>query len=127
MQRLFSMFPQGGPGIALLLLRFSVTGVFLFRFWAHLASTVPQWIFFVVCLFSLSLCVGLFTPLLAVLVCLIGIYSLIHTGVGTALINLCATLDAGALALLGPGAYSVDALLYGRRVVVVPASKPPQR
>jgi len=28
-------------------------------------------------------------------------------------------LDAAALALLGPGAYSVDARLFGRRVTIV--------
>jgi hypothetical protein len=34
-------------------------------------------------------------------------------------------LDAAALGLLGPGAYSIDARLFGRRVTVLPARSDP--
>ena len=37
------------------------------------------------------------------------------------------TLTSAALALLGPGAYSVDARLFGRRLLVVPPRKDTDR
>ena len=36
-------------------------------------------------------------------------------------------IDAAALALLGPGAYSVDARLFGRRVTVIAPRKDRER
>ena len=84
MQRLFSMFPQGGPGIALILLRLSVAGIFLFQFWTRFGALLPGWILFVVGIVALSLVAGLFTPILCVLVCLAEIYNLMHANAGGA-------------------------------------------
>jgi uncharacterized membrane protein YphA (DoxX/SURF4 family) len=120
------MFPQGGPGIALLLFRFSVAGIFLYEFWTHFAPRVSQWASLIVFVVALCVGIGIFTPLLAVLICLADIYYLTQAGSGDAAIHIAAILNAVALAFLGPGAYSVDARLYGRRVVVVPAPKHPE-
>jgi uncharacterized membrane protein YphA (DoxX/SURF4 family) len=38
----------------------------------------------------------------------------------------CDAVQAIALACLGAGAYSVDAILYGRRVVVLPKDRGPE-
>jgi len=123
MQRLFSMFPQGGPGIALILLRLSVAGIFLWKFWTRFGAIVPTWILFGVVVVSLSLGLGLFTPIVCTLICLAETYYLVHAGMGGVILNASAILNAAALALLGPGAYSIDAWLYGRRVVLVPPRK----
>ena len=120
MQRLFSMFPQGGPGIALLLLRVSVAGITLFRFWTHYGALASRWTLLAVIAPALALSLGFLTPILSVLVCLVAVFSLVQ-GHSDALVDVSTTLNAVALALLGPGAYAVDAWLYGRRVVVVPA------
>jgi uncharacterized membrane protein YphA (DoxX/SURF4 family) len=120
MQRLFSMFPQGGPGIALLLLRVSVAGITVFRFWTHYGALAPHWTLFPVIALALTLCLGFLTPILSVLVCLVAAFSIVQ-GHRDVLVDLFTILNAVALALLGPGAYSVDACLYGRRVIIVPA------
>jgi uncharacterized membrane protein YphA (DoxX/SURF4 family) len=70
-------------------------------------------------LISISLSVGFLTPFLAVIACAFAAATLLigpHSGNP---LYVFAILDAGALALLGPGAYSVDAKLFGRRVTVV--------
>jgi uncharacterized membrane protein YphA (DoxX/SURF4 family) len=120
MQRLFSMFPQGGPGIALLLLRVSVAGITVFRLWTHYGALGPYWVLLGVVVLALALCVGVLTPIVSVLICLVAVFSMVQ-GHGDVLVDISIILNAVALALLGPGAYSVDAWLYGRRVVVVPA------
>jgi hypothetical protein len=116
--RLFSMFPSGRPGIALLILRVSVAAMLL----AHgRISEIPAFssVFLVVLLLALSLCLGFATPLAATLYCIAGL-ALLPNAVGfdTKIIVL-SIPNAVVLALLGPGAYSLDARLFGRRVIVL--------
>jgi uncharacterized membrane protein YphA (DoxX/SURF4 family) len=40
-------------------------------------------------------------------------------------VALLVIVDALALAVLGPGAYSVDARLFGRREIIIPEQSPP--
>jgi len=115
-QRLFSAFPSGAPGIGLLLLRVSVAvGLALSFSWHQgipLAAVAASWL---VCA---ALCIGYFTPVFALLafvlqgalLCL----RLLSVEAGAVLL-----LDSLALALLGPGAYSLDARRFGRRVLDV--------
>jgi hypothetical protein len=120
MQRLFSMFPQGGPGLGLILLRLTVAGTFLFKFWTRSGALVPTYILFGVVVAALSLGIGIFTPIICALICVVESCYVVQAGTAGAIVNLSGILNAVALALLGPGAYSIDAWLYGRRVVVVP-------
>jgi len=122
-QRLFSMFPQGAPGLALILLRLTVAGTVLFKFWTRLGAIVPTYILFGVVVLALSVGVGIFTPITCVVICVAESYYMVRAGTAGVIMNLSAILNAVALALLGPGAYSIDAWLYGRRVVVVPPRK----
>jgi len=73
----------------------------------------------VVCLVSVSLSVGFLTPLLSVIAGVAIIANLLSGFDSGNSICLFSIVNAAALALLGPGAYSVDARLYGRRVIVV--------
>ncbi len=68
---------------------------------------------------SIALVAGCFTPFAAVLGLMLG---LIWSGpaTGTTAVATIIALNATALALLGPGAYSVDSYRFGRRVVVLP-------
>ena len=115
------MFPAGWPGRALLLLRSSVAVALLFDGYAH-RSALPVWIQGVAGLISLSLFAGIFTPVCAVLALVLHGAIWIGLGVDSAWLAVVISLDAVALALLGPGAYSVDSARFGRRVVILPPS-----
>jgi hypothetical protein len=116
------MFPQGGPGLALLLLRGSVLASFFATATRHagLMSTVLG--LAAVGLVALCLAIGFGTPVISVIAALAAVADIVAgppaRGVGVSGVLL---LDAAALGLLGPGAYSIDARLFGRRVTVLPA------
>ncbi|WNG29152.1 hypothetical protein F0U62_38020 [Cystobacter fuscus] len=117
MQRLFSMFPEGGPGAGLLLLRLSVALSLLLH-----PSGGPLMRAMLV-LPAIGLCLGVLTPPLAVMCCLFSFHDFMVMGGATLPEAGIKLLAAGALALLGPGAHSVDAWLFGRRVVTLPPRK----
>jgi len=66
------------------------------------------------------LCVGFLTPMVAILALLFHALAWSSPSIGSAGTTAIAVLDALALAMLGPGAYSIDAYRFGRRVVVLP-------
>jgi hypothetical protein len=80
-----------------------------------------------VCLAALSasLVLGLLTPLVSLLAGIIEV-AMPLTGGGAIVVVavLLGPLDAVVLLLLGPGAYSLDARLFGRRVVVLQPARP---
>jgi uncharacterized membrane protein YphA (DoxX/SURF4 family) len=112
------MFPTGSPGIALLFLRASVAIALLAEGYAR-RQDLPGWIEAAAILISVALSVGLLTPIAAVIG--LGLHGLIWftLGVGDAASTIVVSIDALALALLGPGAYSLDSYHFGRRVVVL--------
>ncbi len=118
------MFPSGWPGIALLLLRASAAAdVFLYAYGCQDGCLV--WVYAGLIAVAAALCAGIFTPMVAVITLAIQLVRLISLGTGRAgaLISM---LDTLALSLLGPGAYSVDAFLFGRRVVVLAPKDDPE-
>jgi uncharacterized membrane protein YphA (DoxX/SURF4 family) len=66
------------------------------------------------------LCAGFLTPIVAILAMLFHVLAWSSLGSDGAGMTAIALLDAVALAMLGPGAYSIDAYRFGRRVVVLP-------
>ena len=120
------MFPQGGPGIGLLLLRIAATGMFAlnltYRF--NFASTALHWLMIsLIALISLGLLLGWLTPILTITACVTAVANLLLTNQSIEVVYIPTILMPAALFFLGPGAYSVDARLFGLRVTVVPPRK----
>lgn len=119
MQRLFSMFPPGLPGLALLLLRASVAIALLAECYSR-QRDLSGWIQAAIILVSLASSLGYLTPIVAVMSLVL--HTLIWSGLGfgNAAVATMICLNAMALALLGPGAYSIDYYRFGRRQVILP-------
>jgi|SRR5215510_12930015 len=112
------MFPQGGPGVALLLLRISVVA-FLVILSLNYNGSFQRLVFGVVLLISFSLLIGFLTPFLCVIGAALVIANMIINPSTSSVVGVIAIANAIALGLLGPGAYSLDSKLFGRRVTIV--------
>jgi uncharacterized membrane protein YphA (DoxX/SURF4 family) len=127
------MFPDRWPGLGLLLLRSAAGFAALFQSVSCLsagsASGWESWTFTLLnMLAGVLLIAGLLTPVASALViaCNLGFVfarsaALCHP-VGAALAQT--IIVALAIALLGPGAISLDSRLFGRREIIIPDSDP---
>lgn len=113
------MFPPGLPGIGLLLLRISVAVALLADAYCH-HEELPLSVKCAAVLLSGTVMAGVLTPIVAVLGLLVHGFIWHRVGLGTAPAALAVCLDLTALFLLGPGGYSVDAVRFGRQLVVLP-------
>jgi hypothetical protein len=120
------MFPTGSAGIALLVLR-SVVGVTV------LINTVTCWaagsahlVEVMAALVALCLFLGFLTPYCATVSCLLELILLATTDASNRLQLGLSALTAAATVVLGPGAYSIDARLFGRRLIKIPPGRDPK-
>ena len=132
MQRLFSTFPDGWPGIGLLILRggaavvliahgaacFTYTRAATWGTWAVGALTV---------LIGALILIGFATPLAGAVAALVSAASAASwlpsptpNALGAGVSGGLLIVVTAAIALLGPGALSVDAALFGRREITIP-------
>lgn len=116
MRRLFSSFARGWPGVGLLLLRVAAGGSLVARsIFVFLGNTPTVGISFFqlfIATAGLLLVIGLWTPIAATAMVLLELWRIISRHWDPASdILLCAL--ALAIALLGPGAWSLDARLFG--------------
>ena len=119
-QRLFSIFPSGRPGIALLMLRIGLSVIVFEAAGGLLARPDSLWAVAVVGSAALMFWMGLLTPVVCALCVVLDAVSLVLGGDAVGPVHLCLFLNAVALALLGPGGYSLDARLYGRQRIAIP-------
>lgn len=118
MQRLFSTFAGGLPGAGLLLQRI-VTGCLLIQ------NSVQHWVSSSLPVAALGtgtgflLIIGLWTPIVGGAVAIMELSAVFFQSGDPVNAILLATLGA-TLALIGPGAWSIDARIFGRKQISVP-------
>lgn len=112
-----SSFPAGGPGAGLLLLRLAVATRLLLD---SLGGALPLWWWLLLALLMLLLGLGLLTPLAAAVCAVYQALSLFNNWSSAGPAPAVAVFGALALLLLGPGAYALDARLFGRRRLLLP-------
>ncbi len=116
MKHIFFAFPAGRAGAALLVLRGSAV-VFMIAAPAEFDS--PAWIAIPAYAVAFALAVGFGTRVAAGLC--VALCAFLVWPVGAPAIPLLAQgLAAGALTMIGPGAFSIDANLFGRRTIHLP-------
>ena len=120
MQRLFSMFPGGTTGAALLLLRVTVAATLVVDGATNWSSVTSLWIVLVFLLPTFSLVAGLFTPYGAIVCGLVKLAVPVGNGGDSGFHIAMFVLTCVTVAMLGPGAYSIDARMFGRQLLVVP-------
>ena len=109
MMRLFSIYPTGRPGIALMLLRISLALVLTQATARGMAVAEPSWTTVVPWSVAAAVLVGLGTTLVAGVATLLLVVASLTSERPCDWSNLCALLDAVAVMLLGPGVWSLDA------------------
>jgi putative oxidoreductase len=115
LRRLFSTFARGLPGVGLLLMRLVGGTALVVRGAAGLRGAPPigpAMLHVLTTGAGLLLLAGLWTPIAGVLATIIGLWSAFSYANDLSACVLLGTVGA-ALALLGPGAWSVDARLFG--------------
>jgi putative oxidoreductase len=122
LQRLFWTFADGWPGIGLLIQRMT-TGALLFYCAAGVLSTTSQFAGVAPSIIGVAagvlLLFGLWTPIAGTLIAVVEIWSVL-THPTTPLVSVILAILGATLAMIGPGAWSVDARLFGRKHINVP-------
>jgi len=125
-QRLFSTFADGWPGVGLLLLRF-LTAAALIYFGIIGVLTGPPMVTLALQIIGaatgLFLLVGFGTPVAGALAAMAKVWIAVErysTQSGDLWPPVTQVVLAAALAMTGPGAWSVDARLFGRRRIDLP-------
>jgi len=121
LQRLFSTFANGWPGVGLLLQRI-LTAILLFHL-GIMELTATSFSFSMIpqlagCLAGILLLAGLWTPVVGTLIAVIELWVTITHPSDPWISIVLATLGVTS-AMIGPGAWSLDARLFGRRHLAI--------
>ena len=119
MQRLFSTFPCGLPGVGLVLLRAAAAIPLVYAGLLTVNSSSPVLLELVTAGAAILLLIGLWTPLAGTLMAVAQLgLAVVHPAEPWMYVHF-ATMGA-ALAMLGPGGCSLDARLFGRKQIQSP-------
>ena len=118
MMRSLSRYPDGTAGIALVLLRLACAWIaFLVIARLPFPQFSPNASIVVSVAFALTLALGFGTRIVAFVLAAATMATAFMTGNDSALTMIARACGCAALGLLGPGAYSIDANVFGRRVI----------
>lgn len=84
------------------------------------STAVSRVVLIFTALIVVALCIGFLTPLLAGIACTVAIVNMFLSEQTIDVVYVIRILTSASLIFLGPGAYSVDAKLFGLQVTVVP-------
>ena len=123
MRRLYTSFARGAPGVGLLLLRVATGSALIYCAVTELLGPPPlasaAWRALLL-LPGVLLCVGLWTPVAGLLAVVMTVWKLVAAPTDWPQFGSIVVI-AAALTLLGPGAWSIDAWLYGWKQIRIPA------
>jgi len=117
------MFPAGAAGWGLLLLRVCAAGMLVRNSTADAAVSIATWEIAGIIILTGAFCLGAFTPVACSISALIQAFMVVLAHKPDPFqfaFSLCVT---AAVFLLGPGAFSLDSRLFGRRLIVHSDSK----
>ena len=121
MQRLFSTFANGWPGKGLLIQRGLVAALVAYCFITnlgktpHLSAVLTQ---LIAAGAGLLLLIGLWTPIAGVVTAFVELW-IVFTRTGDPWLPGILAILGGTLAMIGPGAWSADAHLFGRKHIEI--------
>jgi putative oxidoreductase len=126
LQRLFSTFPNSWPGFGLLLLRV-LTCIVLIRYGITSVIEEPRLTIVILqitgVVAGILLLAGLWTPVAGALVVIVKLwiaFSRIFSASEDPWIAFIQAVLGAVLAMVGPGAWSIDARLFGRKRIDMP-------
>jgi uncharacterized membrane protein YphA (DoxX/SURF4 family) len=122
LQRLFSTFATGWPGIGLLVQRLLIATALLCYGIGHMrepslfALVLPN---VIAAGAGMLLLVGLWTPVVGTVVAVAELW-IVCSHAGDPWIRIILATLGATLAMIGPGAWSIDARLFGRKHIAIP-------
>jgi uncharacterized membrane protein YphA (DoxX/SURF4 family) len=116
LQRLFSNFANGWPGRGLLAQRVLTTVVLIHSGVVHFRAAAGGSIYpeLVAAGLGIFVLLGLWTPVVGTLVAVVELWIAVSNPTDPWMAVVLTTLG-GTLAMIGPGAWSIDARLFGRK------------
>ena len=117
------MFPAGAAGWGLVLLRLCAAGMLI---WNSITGTIVQiaaWEIAGLITLAAAFSVGAFTPVICCVSAAVQVLMLLVAHERDCLRLVFSLGITAALFLLGPGAFSIDSCLFGRRLIVHSDSK----
>jgi putative oxidoreductase len=121
LQRLYSTFPNSWPGFGLLLLRLGIGIALIYLGMSRLFGTpgepIPVAQDLIEAAGGVFLLAGLWTPVIGAIIAIDELWiAFLHTSQpDSRLLHIFLAVLAAGVAMLGPGAWSIDARLFGRK------------